>query len=132
MSNHTTTYNQQIIQHLLGSNLKKVKELQPLAESVNDFKEFSLDNLPEILNIINLSPSEDLETKKQFNDLKIRYKEVFFDVSIYIKKNDIIAKEALIITKLLLSTYYFNSSVIDDDIVKMFLNILIDKEVVFN
>lgn len=135
MSNHTTTYNQQIIQHLLGSNLKEIHEWKPVAELINDFnvfKEFALDRLPEIINIINLSPDEDLEAKKQFNDLKTRYKEVFFDVSFYIRKNDIIANEALTATQLLLSMYYFQTSLIDDDIVKIFLNVLIDKEVVFN
>lgn len=132
MSNHTTTYNQQIIQHLLGPNLKEINEWKPIADSLSDFKEFSLDYLPEMLNIINISLEENLEVKKQFNDLKIRYKEVFFDVSFYIRKNDIIANEALTATQLLLSMYYYNSSVIDDDIVKIFLNVLIDKEVVFN
>lgn len=132
MSNHTTTYNQQIIQHLLGSNLIEIHEWKPIADSINDFKECSLDSLPEIMNIINLSPDEDLEVKRQFNDLKSRYKDVFFDVSFYIKKNEIIASEALTATQLLLSMYYFQTSVIDADIVKIFLNILIDKEVVFN
>lgn len=132
MPNHTTTYNQQLIQHLLGSNLKEINEWKPVVDSLYDFKECSLDSLPEILNIMNLSPDEDLEVKRQFNELKNRYKDVFFDVSFYIKKNEIIASEALLAMQILLSMYYFQTSVIDADIVKIFLNILIDKEVVFN
>lgn len=128
--NHVRFYNREMIRYLIGENLQPPENWRPAVKTVCDFKECSLSQISEILdNLDKLDKVPDnLETRIIEENIRRGYTIILFDVSCFIKFKDIVSEEVVTAIRFLLSLYYFNPSLIDDDTVKIFLRTIRDRD----
>lgn len=129
--NHVRFYNQEMIRHLFGEKLQPPESWRPAVEVVRDFKECSLSPFSEILDNLDILFSEKpdaLETKQIQENVRRMCMMILLDVSCIVKFKDIVSEELITAIHLLLSLYYFNPFLVDDDTVKNFLKTIRDKD----
>ncbi len=129
--NHVRFYNREMIRHLSGDNLRPPESWKPAVESISVFKEYSFSQILKLLNEqANLfcEKLSSLEAKQTEENIRRTYKIILFDVSYLIRFKDFISKELITAIHILLSLYYFNPSLAEDETIKVFLKTILDKD----
>lgn len=121
---HVKNYNQQIIANLLGKNLKETKDWKPIISRFSNLSYCPASKISRAFEYADMLTSENSGDKTLINNAKKAFQELFVDVSKYVYQHEDADYRAFIIIGFLLSAYYYQNVLIDDDIIRTFLDIM--------